>query len=300
MTVAAGVHGWLVVDKPVGPTSAQVVGMLKWSLREGGYGKPKIGHGGTLDPLASGVLPVALGEATKLAGYLLNGPKGYRFTIAFGTATSTDDGEGEAVATSARRPTADDVAAILPRFTGPQMQRPPAYSALKVDGARAYALARAGAPPELAERAITIHRLQLVEATADSATLDVHCSKGSYVRSLARDIAMALGTVGHVAMLRRTIAGPFTQDQAIPLDKCRALVQGRALEQALLPLTAGLDDIPALAVEPHEAIALQQGRRLVGPRVKPGQYLATCGSVPVALVRVSEQDISVLRGFNLL
>jgi tRNA pseudouridine55 synthase len=294
-----GLHGWIVVDKPVGPTSAQVVGKLKWALRQGGHGKVKIGHGGTLDPLASGVLPIALGEATKLTGHLLNGPKAYRFTIRFGTATSTDDAEGAVVAQSPVRPGAEAIRAMLPRFTGPIRQRPPAYSALKVDGERAYALARAGAPPELAERELVIHRLDLVESDAETATLDVHCSKGTYVRSLARDLAEALGTVGHVAMLRRTAAGPFALDQAMSLDKWVELVHGPAPEQALLPLTAGLDDIPALAVEPHEAAALKQGKRLMGARVKPGQYLATLGSVPVALVVVSEQDVSVLRGFNL-
>lgn len=294
-----GLHGWIVVDKPVGPTSAQVVGKLKWALRQGGHGKVKIGHGGTLDPLASGVLPIALGEATKLTGHLLNGPKAYRFTVRFGTATSTDDAEGAVVAESPVRPDAADIRAVLPRFTGPIRQRPPAYSALKVDGERAYALARAGAPPALAERDLVIHALDLVESDADSATFDVHCSKGTYVRSLARDIAEALGTVGHVTMLRRTAAGPFRLDQAMSLDKWVELVHGPAPEQALLPLTAGLDDIPALAVEPHEAAALKQGKRLMGARVKPGQYLATLGSVPVALVVVSEQDVSVLRGFNL-
>ena len=296
----SGLHGWAVVDKPVGPTSAQVVGKLKWALRHGGHGKVKIGHGGTLDPLASGVLPIALGEATKLTGHLLNGPKGYRVTIRFGEATSTDDAEGGVVAESPVRPDRDAVRAMLPHFTGPIRQRPPAYSALKVDGERAYALARAGAAPELAERDLTIHSLELVEAVGASATLDVQCSKGTYVRSLARDIAEALGTVGHVTQLRRTAAGPFTLDQALPLDKWVELVHGPAPEQALLPLTAGLDDIPALAVDPHEAAALKQGKRLMGPRVKPGQYIATLGSVPVALVAVSLTDVSVVRGFNLL
>jgi tRNA pseudouridine55 synthase len=294
-----GLHGWLVVDKPVGPTSAQVVGKLKWALRQGGHGKVKIGHGGTLDPLASGVLPIAFGEATKLTGYLLNGPKAYRFTVSFGAATDTDDAEGNCVGFSSVRPAPAAVAAILPRFTGPIRQRPPAYSALKVDGERAYALARAGAAPELAERELVIHALDLVEADADSATLDVRCSKGTYVRSLARDIAVALGTVGHVTMLRRTAAGPFTLDQALSLDKWVGIVQEHAPEQALLPLTAGLDDIPALAVDPSEAAALKQGRRLDGPRVKPGHYIATLGSVPVALVAVSLTDVSVVRGFNL-
>ncbi len=294
-----GLHGWIVVDKPVGPSSAQVVGKLKWALRQGGHGKVKIGHGGTLDPLASGVLPIALGEATKLTGHLLNGPKAYRFTIRFGAATETDDAEGAVVAESPVRPDATAIHAVLPGFTGPIRQRPPAYSALKVDGERAYALARAGKAPELAERDLVIHALDLVACDADSATFDVHCSKGTYVRSLARDIAEALGTVGHVSLLRRTAAGPFTLDQAMSLDKWVELVHGPAPEQALLPLTAGLDDIPALAVEPHEAAALKQGKRLMGARVKPGQYLATLGSVPVALVVVSEQDMTVLRGFNL-
>ena len=295
-----GLNGWLVVDKPVGPTSAQVVGKLKWALRKGAHGKVKIGHGGTLDPLASGVLPIALGEATKLSGYLLNGPKSYRFTVAFGSATSTDDAEGAVVATSEVRPTEGQVLAALPAFTGPIRQRPPAYSALKVDGERAYALARAGESVELAEREITILSLQLVEHGADSATFDVHCTKGTYVRSLARDLAQALGSVGHVSALRRTGAGPFTLEQALPLDNMVEVVHGPAPEQALLPLTAGLDDIPALAVDPREAAALKQGKRLAGPRTSPGHYIATLGSVPVALVEVSNEDVKVLRGFNLL
>ena len=294
-----GLHGWLVVDKPVGPTSAQVVGKLKWALRQGGHGKVKIGHGGTLDPLACGVLPIALGEATKLSGYLLNGPKSYRFTVAFGSATSTDDAEGDVVATSPARPTEAALLQAIAAFTGPIRQRPPAYSALKVDGERAYALARAGESVELAEREIQILSLTLVERGEDHATLDVHCSKGTYVRSLARDLAQALGTVGHVSFLQRTGAGPFTLEQALSLDKCVELVHGPAPEQALLPLTAGLDDIPALAVDPNEAAALKQGKRLDGPRVKPGQYLATDGPVPVALVAVSEHDVRVVRGFNL-
>jgi tRNA pseudouridine55 synthase len=297
---ATGLDGWLVVDKPVGPTSADVVNRLKRALREGGHGRVKIGHGGTLDPLASGVLPVALGEATKLSGELLNGPKAYRFTVRFGTATATDDAEGEAVATSPVRPDAAKLEALLPRFTGPIRQRPPAYSALKVGGKRAYALARAGAAPALPERLITIHSLTLAGMAGDEASFDVHCSKGSYVRSLARDLALAAGSVGHVSALRRTAAGPFTLAQALPLDKCLELMHGPAPEQALLPLTAGLDDIPVLPVDPQDAAALQQGKRLPGPRVKPGRYLATLGPVPVALVLVSEQDMSVLRGFNLL
>jgi tRNA pseudouridine55 synthase len=299
VSAGSGLHGWLVVDKPVGPTSAQVVGQLKGALRRGGHGKVKIGHGGTLDPLASGVLPIALGEATKLAGYLLNGRKAYRFELAFGAQTATDDAEGEVIATSAVRPDEAEVRAVLPRFTGQQMQLPPAYSALKVAGARAYDLARAGRDVALAPRAITIYSLELVGFGDDRASFKVSCSKGSYVRSLARDLALALGTVGHVSALRRTGAGPFTLAQALPLDKCLELVQDPAPEQALLPLTAGLDDIPVLPVDPRGADMLRHGQALSGPRVKPGHYIATSGSVPVALVVVSEQDVKVLRGFNL-
>ncbi len=268
-------------------------------LREGGYGKVKIGHGGTLDPLATGVLPIALGEATKLAGRMLDAVKGYRFTVSFGTATATDDAEGEAVAHSDVRSSRAAIETALPQFTGPITQTPPAYSALKVDGQRAYTLARAGETVELASRELTIHALTLVEVTPDSATLDVTCSKGTYVRSLARDLALALGTVGHVSRLRRTRAGPFTLAQAITLDKLAALGQERALEQALLPLTAGLDDIPVLAVEPADAETLRRGGRLDGRSESHGLFLATTGSVPVALVEISHGDMRVVRGFNL-
>ncbi len=296
----SGPHGWLVVDKHPGPTSAQVVGKLRQALRAAGHGRVKIGHGGTLDPLATGVLPIALGEATKLAGELLNGPKAYRFAVRWGEATGTGDAEGAVTATSAVRPAGEAaIRAVLPRFTGAIRQRPPAYSALKVGGRRAHALARAGAPPELAERAVTIHALDLVHSAPDEATFEVRCSKGTYVRSLAIDLALALGTVGHVVALRRTAAGPFTLAVARPLDNWLELVHGAALEQALLPLTAGLDDIPVLPVDTREALALKQGQRLAGPRAKPGRHIATLGSVPVALVEVSQADVRVVRGFNL-
>lgn len=295
----SGPHGWLVVDKPAGPTSANIVGRLKRALREGGHGRVKIGHGGTLDPLATGVLPIAIGEATKLAGQLLNGPKAYRFTVCFGVATDTDDAAGSIVATSPVRPSPAAVAAILPRFTGRIRQRPPAFSALKVAGRRAHARARAGETVALAERDIEVHALALVAADGATATLDVRCSKGSYVRSLARDMAQALGTVGHVTMLRRTAAGPFGLEQALPLDKAVELVHGPAPEQALLPLAAGLDDIPVLAVTPADAALLKAGRRVADPEAKPGLHLATLGSVPVALVEVSHGDIRVVRGLNM-
>lgn len=292
-------NGWIILDKPLGLSSAQGVAAIKRLGREAGWGKLKVGHGGTLDPLATGVLPIALGEATKLTGRLLDATKGYRFTIAFGSATATDDAEGKVVATSEVRPDRAAIEAALPAFTGPIVQTPPAYSALKVDGERAYALARAGETVELAARELTIHSLTLIDCRESSATLDALVSKGTYIRSLARDLALALGTVGHVSMLRRTRAGPFDEAQAISLDKLAALGHSRALEQALLPLTAGLDDIPVLAVEPAQAAMLRQGRLLDGRPDNHGLHLATAGSVPVALVDVSADGVRVVRGFNI-
>jgi tRNA pseudouridine55 synthase len=291
-------HGWIVLDKPLGLSSAQGVAAIKRILRTAGYPKTKIGHGGTLDPLATGVLPIALGEATKLAGRMLDATKGYEFTVAWGAATATDDAEGAVVATSEVRPGRDAILAALARFTGAIVQTPPAYSALKVDGERAYKLARAGETVVLAERHLTIFALDLLDARDAAADFAVTCSKGTYVRSLARDLALALGTVGHVAALRRTRAGPFTLDEAITLDNWADLLQSDP-EQAILPLTAGLDDIPALAVTPEEAAALRQGRPLPGHPASHGLYLATDGPVPVALVDVSSTEIRVVRGFNL-
>ncbi len=293
-------HGWLIIDKPVGTGSTQIVSAVKRALRDGGYPKVKVGHGGTLDPLASGVLPVALGEATKLCGRALDSDKDYDFTLRFGEETSTLDAEGEVVATSERRPTLADVETVLPRFTGSIEQVPPAYSALKVDGQRAYDLARAGEAVELKSRAVTIHALAArAGQRADEIALSASVSKGTYIRSLARDIAHALDSVGHVTMLRRTKAGPFGLDHAISLDKLAELAHARRLEQALLPLTAGLDDIPALSVTPDQARALREGRRLTGIAAIPGLHLATDGSVPVALVELSEGELRVVRGFNL-
>jgi tRNA pseudouridine55 synthase len=294
----AAINGWIILDKPLALSSAQGVAAVKRILRTNGLPIPRIGHGGTLDPLASGVLPIALGEATKLAGRMLDAAKFYDFTVTFGTQTSTLDAEGDVVATSDVRPSPAAITAILPRFTGPIDQVPPAYSALKVDGKRAYALARAGEEVTLATRHITVHRLDLVATTSDSATLSCQVSKGTYIRSLARDIAIALGSVGHVTMLRRTRSGPFTLAQAISLDNLAELVHGRALEQAVLPLMTGLDDIPALAITPDEAAALHQGRKLFGHPASNGTHLAVHGSVPVALVEAQSGEVRVLRGFN--
>ena len=300
----AGMHGWLILDKPLGLSSSQTVGAVKRVLRQGGYPKAKIGHGGTLDPLATGVLPIALGEATKLTGRMLDADKAYAFTIGFGIETDTLDAEGVEIARSDVRPTRAAVEAVLPSFRGPIDQTPPAYSALKVEGERAYKRARAGETVELASRRVTIHDLEIVGAgeageRLEAVTLAARVSKGTYIRSLARDIAHALGARGHVTMLRRTKAGPFTLDQAISLDKLEELGQGRALEQALLPLTAGLDDIPALSVTADQARLLRQGQKLIGSAATDGLHLATEGPVPVALVEVSDREVRVVRGFNL-
>ena len=300
--MSAPLSGWLILDKPRGMGSTQGVSAVKRVLRQNGYAKTKVGHGGTLDPLAEGVLPIALGEATKLAGRMLDASKIYEFTVKFGAETSTLDTEGEVVATSDVRATLADVEAVLARFTGPIEQVPPAYSALKVGGQRAYDLARAGEVVELKARSVTIHALTTLPETvvgADHITLIAHVSKGTYIRSLARDIAYALGTCGHVTYLRRTKAGPFTQDQAISLDKLEEAAKGAGLEYLLLPLEAGLDDIPALHLDQTSAQAVRQGRVLSDMPQSSGLYLAKLGSVPVALMEITDGTATVVRGFNL-
>lgn len=295
------VHGWLILDKPRGLGSTQAVAAVKRNLRQAGFGKVKVGHGGTLDPLAEGVLPIALGEATKLAGRMLDASKIYDFTIAFGEETSTLDTEGEVVARSDVRPTADALADVLPQFTGAIEQVPPAYSALKVDGQRAYDLARAGEAVELATRKVTIFALQVLAADAatGAATLRAHVSKGTYIRSLARDIARAVGSCGHVTYLRRIKAGPFRQEQAISLDKLNEIGKGAPLHNLILPLEAGLDDIPALELDPTSAQAVRQGRVLSGLPHADGLHFARLADVPVALMEVEGGTAKVVRGFNL-
>ncbi|WP_375398879.1 tRNA pseudouridine(55) synthase TruB [uncultured Sphingomonas sp.] len=316
-------HGWLILDKPLGLGSTQAVGAVKRALRTAGQGKVKVGHGGTLDPLASGVLPIALGEATKLAGRMLDSDKVYEFTCRFGGQTDTLDAEGKVIATSDRRPTPAQIEAVLPRFTGRIDQVPPAYSALKIDGARAYDLARAGEEVVPASRAVTVHSLYVAPAeaetaafgapasssnpaapasagaTVDAVTLIAHVSKGTYIRSLARDIALALGTVGHVTYLRRIRAGPFDLSHAISLDKLNEAAMARVLEHCILPLRAGLDDIPALSLDPDQAGALRQGRVLAGIAEDDGLRFATLGDTPVALVDVAGGEARIVRGFNL-
>jgi len=292
-------HGWIVLDKPVGLGSTQAVSAVKRLLREAGEPKTKVGHGGTLDQLASGVLPIALGEATKLAGRMLDATKAYEFTIRFGEETDTLDTEGAVVARSGVRPTIEQIEASLPAFTGEIDQIPPAYSALKIEGKRASDRTRAGEDVELKARRVTIHELRMVLATADEATLSATVSKGTYIRSLARDIARALGTVGHVSYLRRTRAGPFSLESAISLDFLQTAAKARQLDGAVVPLIAALDDIPALPVTPDQAQLLRHGQKLVGFPAPPGLGLATLDGCPIALVEASADGLRVVRGFNL-
>ncbi|WP_230291570.1 tRNA pseudouridine(55) synthase TruB [Croceicoccus sp. Ery5] len=319
--------GWIILDKPLELGSTQAVAAVKRNFRQAGYGKVKVGHGGTLDPLATGVLPIAIGEATKLAGRMLDATKTYEFTIRFGSETDTLDAEGAVVETSDRRPPAAALTAICEAFTGAIDQVPPKYSALKIDGERAYDLARAGEQVEMKSRRVTIHALGPVGHRGrgadisstfaigagrpdpydaaiplemmESVTLEATVSKGTYIRSLARDIARALGTCGHVTYLRRTRAGPFGLSSAISLDKLNEFGKGAPLAEILLPLEAGLDDIPALDLLPDQAEAVRQGRQLTGLEHLDGTIWAKCGGKPVALMEVSGGVARVLRGFNL-
>ena len=254
-------HGWLVIDKPHGMTSARVVAAVKRSAGA------KVGHAGTLDPLATGVLPLALGEATKTVQFATAGHKRYRFRVRWGSATDTDDREGAIVAETASRPLDAAIVAALPRFTGTIMQRPPAYSAIKVAGRRAYSLARAGKPPELPARPVEIAELTLLGAPdPDHADFTALVGEGTYIRSLARDLAAVLGTLGHIAELRRLCVGRFTEAQAISLDSAVALGHSLAASEHLLPIETALDDIPALAVTAEEAVRLRHGQRVTPQR----------------------------------
>ena len=303
-------HGWIILDKPFGLGSTQAVAAVKRILRSAGEPRTKVGHGGTLDPLASGVLPIALGEATKLAGRMLDATKTYEFKIRFGEETNTLDAEGEVIATSKVRPSGAAVIAVLPRFTGEIEQVPPAFSALKIDGKAAYARARAGELVEMRMRRTTIYELCVLPLETSGApfheqqavselTLVATVAKGTYIRSLGRDIAQALGSVGHLSCLRRTRAGPFLLSNAISLDFLEQAAKARALTRTVLPLDAALDDIPALLVTPDQAQLLRHGQKLVGFPARPGLQLAVSEDTPVALVEASTDGLKVVRGFNL-
>ena len=293
------IHGWIILDKPLGLGSTTAVSAVKRILRQAGEPKTKVGHGGTLDPLASGVLPIALGEATKLCGRMLDASKEYEFTIRFGEETDTLDAEGQVVATSEVRPTLLQVEEALPLFTGEIDQVPPAFSALKIEGKPAYERARAGEELEMKTRRVAVHELRIFDFSPDQVTLSANVSKGTYIRSLARDIAHALGTVGHVSYLKRTRAGPFGLEAAVSLDFLEETAKARQLTRVVLPLEAALDDIPALPVTPDQARLLHHGQRLSGFPAQPGLQLATSEGTPVALVEAAADGLKVVRGFNL-
>jgi tRNA pseudouridine55 synthase len=292
-----------VIDKPAGITSSRVVEKLRRSVGA------KAGHAGTLDPLATGVLPIALGEATKTVQFVSAGRKRYRFRIRWGLATDTEDSEGAVIDESAARPDAASIAAALPRFTGTVMQRPPAYSALKVAGRRAYALARAGRPPELAPRPVEIARLCLVAVIdPDHADFEAAVGVGTYIRALARDLAEALGTRGHIAELRRLSVGRFDEMQAISLDSALALGHSLAASEHLLPIETALDDIPALALTATEAARLRHGQRVrpedAGERtrldhIQDGTIVgARHQQLLVALARIEAGELRPVRVIN--
>jgi tRNA pseudouridine55 synthase len=292
------IDGWVVLDKPLGLGSTAAVGRVRWL-----FGAAKAGHGGTLDPLATGVLPIALGEATKTVPFVMDGRKEYRFTLCFGEARSTEDGEGDVTATSDRRPTDQEIQAALLAFVGEIQQMPPAFSALKIDGKRAYELARAGEAVSLKPRQVTIERLELLaRPDADHADFVVGCGKGTYIRSLGRDLAVALGTVGHLSALRRTVAGPFREEGAISLSKLEALGHIPPLLGALAPVATALDDIPALALTEAQADRLRQGQPVFLTRDAPPSgalVRAECGQKLVALVRSDGASLQPVRVFNL-
>jgi tRNA pseudouridine55 synthase len=294
------VHGWLIFDKPEGMNSTRAVGLVK-SL----YDAAKAGHAGTLDPLATGVLPIALGEATKTVPFVVEGSKVYRFTVRFGIETNTDDAEGKVTASSDRRPSSPEIEATLPRFTGEIIQVPPRFSALKVEGARAYELARDEEQFELEPRPVSIARLTLVaHPDKDHCILETECGKGTYVRALARDLGRALGSHGHVAALRRTRVGPFGEDRAVSVERLEALASDRDdLVTALEPVEIALRDIPALTVSAADAARLRRGQPvLLRGRDAPilaGTIYAMARGTLVAVGEVSEGELKPRRIFNL-
>jgi tRNA pseudouridine55 synthase len=297
------VHGWLVLDKPLGMTSTTAVAVVKRL-----FNAAKAGHAGTLDPLATGVLPIALGEATKTVSFAMDGAKTYSFTVRWGAATNTDDAEGEVIERSEARPTREAIEAALPQFTGTIVQTPPQFSAIKLAGERAYDMARDGETVDLQPRNVEVKSLRLVEvADADHAEFEAECGKGTYVRAIARDLGRYLGCFGHVTALRRTIVGPFGPDHMIPLEKLEALrnkADGReALKECLLPVETALDDIPALAVGSAEAARLKQGQSVIvrgrDAPLNQDHVLVVWRGQPIALASLSQGAIKPTRVFNL-
>ncbi len=296
------IHGWLSLDKPHGMTSTEAVACVRRITQAA-----KVGHGGTLDPLATGVLPIALGEATKTVPYIVDGQKHYRFTARLGEARSTDDSEGEITFQSADRPTDEAIAQALPAFVGSTLQVPPRFAAIKVAGERAYDLARRGEPVELAARTVEIARLTLVERSdADHVTLELVCGRGTYVRALVRDLGEMLGCFAHVAALRRLQVGPFRAESAIAPDTLAQLVADDALPQTLVSLPVALQAMPALALTGPQAERLRAGQKVrvapdlvTGPPAEDGTVRAMAAGEMVALARLQGGQLSPVRVFNL-
>lgn len=298
------VHGWLILDKPVGMTSTHAVSVVKRLFQA-----KRAGHAGTLDPLASGLLPIALGEATKTVPFVMEGRKVYRFTVRWGEERDTDDAEGRVIAASPERPTATAIRALIPRFTGLIEQVPPRFSAVKIEGERAYDLARDGETVALAPRQVEIHRLELIGAPdPDHAVFAAECGKGTYVRALARDLGRALGCLGHVAALRRTAVGPFAEDVATSLETMQRIEQARAENGAselppLLPVAAGLAALPALRVSSADAGRLARGQSVLlrgrdAPVLEGWVSVSAHGSL-IALAQVEKGELRPRRVFNL-
>lgn len=303
------IDGWIALDKPAGMTSTQALGRLKSILKP-----QKAGHAGTLDPLATGCLPIALGEATKTIPYAQDLLKDYTFTIQWGEARSTDDAEGEVIETSAHRPSRAQILAALPAFVGEIDQIPPQFSAIKIAGARAYDLARAGETVDLKPRRVFVQTFDLIEESGQEARFAVRCGKGTYMRALARDLSRALGTVGYIAGLRREAVGPFDRATMISLEKLEEIGQSAPLGEALLPVQTVLDDIPALALNEREAARLKGGQglsfvsrpdleRLKGAGIdlrseQPLTVLASYEGKPIALVNVNGPEIQPFRILN--
>ena len=299
------IHGWIIIDKPGGLSSNAVVGRVRRLT-----GAAKVGHAGTLDPMATGVLPMALGEATKIVSYLMDGAKAYRFTVRWGEQRDTDDAEGEVVATSDARPAKEQILVVLGNFIGDIEQVPPVFSAIKIEGKRAYALARADQAPEMKPRTIHIEGLKLLSVVdADHAEFEAVSGKGAYMRSLARDLGTALGTVGHIVQLRRIAVGPFDEKQAISLDKLESLRHSAPLSEYLLPVETVLDDIPALALTETEARKLNQGQAIPVLPVASRSPLKNIGQGDVvrvmaegrlvALAKINGGEIRPFRVMNL-
>ncbi|WP_295559960.1 tRNA pseudouridine(55) synthase TruB [uncultured Hyphomicrobium sp.] len=293
------VHGWLVLDKPLEMTSTRAVGILKRL-----YFAQKVGHAGTLDPLATGILPIAFGEATKTVSFAVDGEKVYRFTVRWGAETVTDDAEGNVIATGNSRPTVGDIEALLPQFTGEIMQVPPQFSAIKVDGERAYALARDGEEVVLEARPVVIDELRLVDVPdGNTAVFEARCGKGTYVRAIARDMGRALGCRGHVIGLRRTRVGPFAEDESVGLDEIEdAAEAGEDLTSFLQPVEMALGNILEVNVSPSDAADLAQGRSILirgrdAPILGGAAYAMSKGRI-IALGEIEKGALHPTRVFN--